>query len=76
MVNQVKLCSFHMMPIYQYGYLVPNNHDQALEINQKNGDTKLQDAEKLGLKQLDWFKTFLDLGKDKQPSHDYKMIQV
>ena len=74
MVNQAKLRSFRMTPIYQYGYLVPYNHDQALEIDRMNGNTKWQDAEKLELKQLEWYKTFLDLGKDKQPSHDHKMI--
>ena len=46
LINQAKLHSFRMSAVYMYGHLVPRNHDQAVEIDKKNGDTKWQDAEK------------------------------
>ena len=46
-----------------FGFLVPRNHDQAVEIDEKNGNTKWQDAEKLELSQLAEYNTFEDKGK-------------
>jgi hypothetical protein len=33
LANQAKLHSFRTKPVYMYGYLVPRNHEQALELD-------------------------------------------
>ena len=62
MINQARLRSFRNKPVYQYGYQVPRNHDEAIFIDERMGNTKWQDAEKLELKQLFDYDTFKDLG--------------
>jgi hypothetical protein len=52
MVNQAKLQSFRMAPVYMYGHLIPRNHSQALEIDRKNSNTMWQDAEKIELEAI------------------------
>ena len=76
LANQAKLQSFWTKPIYMFGYLVPRNHDQAMVIDTKNGNTKWQDAEKLELKQLQEYDTFKDLGKSSPAPAGYKKIRV
>ena len=49
MTNQAKLYSYCIKPVYIFGYLVPQNHDQAIEIDQSNNNTKWADSEKLEL---------------------------
>jgi hypothetical protein len=39
LANQAKLHSFRTKPVYMYGYLVPRNHEQALELDKTNGNT-------------------------------------
>ena len=43
-VNQAKLRSFRTTPVYKFGYLVPRNHNQPVEIDARNGNRKSQDA--------------------------------
>jgi hypothetical protein len=38
--NQSKLRSYRTVLTHQYGFLVPKGHDQAVEIDRKNGNTK------------------------------------
>jgi len=38
--TQAKLHLFCTRPIYMYGFEVPRNHEQAMAINRRNGDTK------------------------------------
>ena len=47
-----------------YGYLVPRNHEQAMALEEKNGNTKWRDAELLEINQLHDYNTFKDLGKN------------
>jgi hypothetical protein len=49
MIHQAKLKNFCNRPVYQYGFQVPRNHDEAVFIDNKAGNTKWQDAEKLKL---------------------------
>ena len=74
--NQAKLHSFRMKPVYMYGFLVPRNHDQAMELDRQNGNTRWKDAETVELKQIDDYKSFLDKGKGYNPGPDYKKIRV
>ena len=39
LANQAKLHSFRTKPIFMYGIQVPRNHDQAMELDEKNGNT-------------------------------------
>jgi hypothetical protein len=43
--------------------MVPKGHDQAVEIDRKNGNTKWQDSEKAEIAQLREYDTFIDHGK-------------
>ena len=75
MANQAKLRSFRTTPVYKYGYLVPRNHQQAVDIDAKNGDTRWQEAEALETKQLCDYETFFDKGKHALPPMGYKKIR-
>ena len=63
MIHQAKLKSLRNKPVYKFGYQVPRNHAEAVFIDEKNGNTKWQDAEKLEISQLREYDTFKDLGK-------------
>ena len=74
--NQAKLHSFRTKPVYMYGFQVPRNHSQAMELDAANGNTKWRDAEIVELTQIDDYDTFDDRGKDHRPPPDYKKITV
>ena len=76
MVNQAKLKSFRRGPIYMYGFLVPRNHNEAMELDRKNGNTRWYDSEKVELAQVDEYDTFIDHGKGGRPPDGYKKISV
>eukprot|EP00934_Nitzschia_sp_Nitz4_P009388 Nitzschia sp. Nitz4//scaffold547_size3361//334//3245//NITZ4_009269-RA/size3361-snap-gene-0.1-mRNA-1//-1//CDS//3329554282//9378//frame0 len=78
MLNQAKLRSARTSPIFMYGFQVPRNHKEAVELDTKNGNTKWQDAEKLELQQLYEYETFQDIGHKSRQSipKGYKMIRV
>lgn len=73
--NQAKLHSFCTKCVYVYGVLVPQNYQQVVEINARNGDTKWMDATDLEIKRIDEYETFRDKGKDYRPGPEYKKIQ-
>eukprot|EP00934_Nitzschia_sp_Nitz4_P007134 Nitzschia sp. Nitz4//scaffold846_size1981//130//1963//NITZ4_009307-RA/size1981-snap-gene-0.4-mRNA-1//1//CDS//3329559005//7124//frame0 len=78
MLNQAKLRSARTSPIFMFGFQVPRNHREAVELDAKNGNTKWQDAEKLELQQLYEYSTFRDMGHKSRtgvPS-GYKQIRV
>ena len=66
-VNQAKLQSFRTTPQYMYGYEVPKNYRRAVELDERNGNTKWQDSTALEMGQLDEYDTFLDLGDSRNP---------
>jgi hypothetical protein len=59
-----------------YGYEVPRNYKQAMELDDKNGNTKWRDATKLELDQINEYDTFKDIGKGNHPGNGYKRIDV
>ena len=61
-VKQAQLHSFRTKPIYMYGFLVPRNHDQAMDMDKENGNTLWIDSETLELRQLDDYDAFADKG--------------
>ena len=74
MINQTKLKNYRTRPVYQYGYQVPRNHEEAVFIDDKAGNTKWQDAEKLEISQLFEYDTFRDLGKGTPIPDGYQKI--
>ena len=62
MINQARLKSNRTRPVYKYGIQVPRNHNEAVKIDEKNGNTLWQDAEKLETEQLFEYATFEDQG--------------
>ena len=63
MLKQCRLKQLNRSPIYMFGYQVPRNHEEAVLIDKKNGNTLWQDAERLELIQLHDYKTFDNRGK-------------
>ena len=55
---------------------VPRNSAEARCLDEKNGNTKRQDAEKKELDQLMEYKTFIDYGKDTPTPEVYQKIRV
>ena len=74
MANQAKLHNHRLRPKYKYGVQVPRNHDEAVWIDNKNGNTSWQDAEKVELDQLREYETFRDLGKGAAIPDGFKKI--
>jgi len=76
MANKAKLHSLRSKPIYMYGFQVPRNHTEALELDRINGNTMWIDAETTQLNQIDEYKSFIDKGVGYNLGSDYKRIRV
>ena len=74
--RQAQLHSYRTTPIYMYGYLVPRNHQQAVQLDEKNGNTKWKEAEKIELNSVLGYGTFNDYGHGAQAPQGYKKIRV
>lgn len=75
-VNQAKMRSFRTSPRYKYGYEVPRDYKHAVILDERNGNTRWQDACALELEQQDSYKTFRDLGKHAGAPKGYTQIKV
>jgi len=75
LANQAKLKSYRTARRYKYGYEVPNNHADAMAIDEMNHNTRWADAEKSEISQLMEFSSFEDMGKGAPPSEGYKKIR-
>ena len=73
--NQAKLHSFRTKPIYMYGFQVPRNHEQAMELDKANGNTKWRDSEIIELNQIGEYEVFIDKGKGYIPGPGWKKIR-
>ena len=74
MINQAKLRNYRRRPVYKYGYQVPRDHEEAVFIDEKNGNTKWQDSEVLERQQLQDYNTFRDLGLGAPIPEGYQKI--
>ena len=74
MINQTRLKNYRRRPVYKYGYQVPRDHEEAVFIDEKNGNTKWQDSESLEKSQLHEYDTFKDLGKGAAVPEGYQKI--
>ena len=74
MLNQTRLKNFRNRPRYKYGFQVPRNHEEAVLIDEREGNRKWQDSEELELKQLFEYDTFEDLGLGTPTPEGFKKI--
>ena len=61
-INQVRLKNNRNRPRYKYGYQVPRDHNEAMLIDEKNGNDKWAKSEELELSQIVDYDTFKSLG--------------
>jgi hypothetical protein len=78
MANQAKLRSFNTTPRFKYGFEIPRNYHHAVLLDNRNGNTKWQDAAKLEFDQLDEYSTFEDYGDSNTsaPPAGYKKMRI
>ena len=78
MLKQVQLNAMRnpRMKVYKFGVEIPRDYDDAVRLDEENGNTLWQDATKLEMKQLHEYKTFRDLGKGAPTPAGYKMIKL
>ena len=74
MINQTRLKNYRRRPVYKYGYQVPRDHEEAVFIDEKNGNTKWQDSEELEIRQLKEYQTFKSIGLNAPVPEGYTKI--
>ena len=62
LVKQAKLRSYRTAPKYMFGFQIPRNYEEALELDRINGNTRWQDCTALEMQQLHDYHTFRDIG--------------
>jgi len=75
-LDQAKLALYCTTPLFKFGYQVPRHHKEAITLDERNGNTKYRDAEKLEMSQHADYSTFKDLGKGSPGPEGYKKIRV
>jgi hypothetical protein len=69
MANQSKLRQERHCPIYKFGYQVPRNHKEPMDLDIQNDDTKGCEAEQLEHNQIDEYEVFQAVVKGSTGSH-------
>jgi hypothetical protein len=62
MVSQAKRKSLNNAPNFKNGYKIPQTYEKAMQFDERNGNTKWQDAIALELQQIYEYETFTDVG--------------
>ena len=62
-INQSKTRQVRRSAVYQFGFLIPKDYKQALQLDEQNGNCKWYDATKLEMDQINKYKVFHDHGK-------------
>ena len=62
-IYQSKIRQVRRSAIYQFGFLVPKDYKQALQLDEQNGNSKWYDATKIEMDQINEYKVFQDHGK-------------
>ena len=62
-IIQSKIRQLRRSPVYQFGFLIPKDYKQALQLDEQNGNSKRYDAPKLEMDQINEYKVFQDNGK-------------
>jgi hypothetical protein len=60
----------------KYGYLIPNNHEEAVWLDEVNGNTLWQDAETAESDAMFSYKVFGNRGKNGKIPCGYKLIRL
>jgi Reverse transcriptase (RNA-dependent DNA polymerase) len=76
MINQARLKSNRLKPVYKYGHQVPRTHQEAMKIDEKFGNTYWRDAEQLEIRQLKEYEAFEDKGLGQALPEGYTKIPV
>ena len=74
-INQTRSRTSSREPFWKFGYLVPQTHSQAMELDRKNGNSNWKEAEETEMQQLLEYDTFIDKGIDFVPTSGYKKIR-
>ena len=74
MLCQEKLHSARSSLRHMFGVCVPRNHEEAMQLDRENGNTKWRDAEIRELDEIHSFNTFESKGKGAKVPEGYKMI--
>ena len=62
LIKQAKLRSYRTSPKFMYGFQVPRDYDEAMELDRQNGNNRWADAIRLEMEQLHDYEVFLDQG--------------
>ena len=73
-INQVRLKNYRNRPKYKYGHQVPRDHDEAMRIDEKNGNDKWLQSEALEKGQIVDYETFESLGRGAPVPEGYQKI--
>ena len=62
-ITQSKIRQVRRSTVNQFGFLIPKDYKQALQLDEQNGNSKWYDATKLEMDQINEYKVFQDHGK-------------
>ena len=62
-INKSKIRQVRRPALYQFGFLIPKDYKQALQLDEQNGNSMWYDATKLERAQINEYKVFQDRGK-------------
>ena len=62
LINKAKGKVIHAKPLYKFGVQVPRSHDEAMKLDEINGNKLWAEAEAKEFEQIDAHKTFVDGG--------------
>ena len=84
-INQSKIRQVRRTAVYQFGFLIPKDYKQALQLDEQNDNSKWYEATKLEMDQINEYKVFQDHGKAlydpksrkvSNPPNGYQKIRV
>jgi hypothetical protein len=75
LINQAKTSTYKHEPFWKFGYLVPQTHWQAMDIDKKNVNDFWKEAEATEMRQLLEYNTFVDKGTNCTPTPGYKKFR-
>ena len=57
-IHQSKIRQVRRSAVYQFGFFIPKDYKQALQLDEQNGNSKWYDATKLEMDQINEYKVF------------------
>ncbi|KAL7571806.1 hypothetical protein ACA910_002893 [Epithemia clementina (nom. ined.)] len=68
-INQTKMRQARATPVYMFGYRVPKDYKEAMELDKQNGNSKWFDAVETEMAQIKEYNVFKDGGKAAFDNH-------